>query len=59
MNYDQPSTSHPYAKGFSEDTVHREEVLEVHLCKVLVEHQGYRPAGPRTMTARPRSTRPW
>lgn len=46
MNYEQPSASHPYAKGFSEDTVHREEVLEVHLCKALVEHQGYRPRRP-------------
>lgn len=46
MNYEQPSTSHPYAKGFSEDTVHREEVLEVHLCKALVERQGYRPRQP-------------
>jgi len=46
MNYEQPSTSHPYAKGFSEDTVHREEVLEVHLCKALVERQGYRPRHP-------------
>lgn len=46
MNYEQPSTSHPYAKGFSEDTVHREEVLEVHLCKALVEYQGYRPRRP-------------
>ncbi|WP_018391266.1 type I restriction endonuclease subunit R [Ancylobacter sp. FA202] len=46
MNYEQPSTSHPYAKGFSEDTVHREEVLEVHLCKALVEGQGYRPRRP-------------
>lgn len=46
MNYEQPSTSHPYAKGFSEDTVHREEVLEVHLCKALVERQNYRPRRP-------------
>ncbi|GAB1717524.1 MAG: type I restriction endonuclease subunit R [Nitrobacter sp.] len=46
MNYEQPSTSHPYAKGFSEDTVHREEVLEVHLCQALVERQGYRPRRP-------------
>lgn len=46
MNYEQPSTSHPYAKGFSEDTAHREEVLEVHLCKALVEHQRYRPRRP-------------
>ena len=46
MNYEQPPTSHPYAKGFSEDTVHREEVLEVHLCKALVERQGYRPRAP-------------
>jgi type I restriction enzyme R subunit len=46
MNYDQPSTPHPYAKGFSEDNVHREEVLEVHLCKALVELQGYRPRRP-------------
>lgn len=42
MNYEQPPTSHPYAKGFSEDTVHREEVLELHVCKALVERQGYR-----------------
>ena len=41
MNYDQPSASHPYAKGFSESDLHREEVLEVHLCKALVERQGY------------------
>ena len=46
MNYEQPSTSHAYAKGFSEDTVHREEVLEVHLCKALVERHGYRPRRP-------------
>lgn len=46
MNYKQPSTSHPYAKGFSDGTVHREEVLEVHLCKALVEGQGYRPRRP-------------
>jgi type I restriction enzyme R subunit len=46
MNYEQPPTSHPYAKGFAEDTVHREEVLEVHLCKALVERQGYRPRSP-------------
>jgi type I restriction enzyme R subunit len=46
MNYEQPPSSHPYAKGFSEDTVHREEVLEVHLCKALVERQGYRPRRP-------------
>lgn len=46
MNYEQPPTSHPYAKGFSEGAVHREEVLEVHLCKALVEYQGYRPRRP-------------
>lgn len=46
MNYEQPSTSPPYTKGFSEDTVHREEVLEVHLCKALVEQQDYRPRQP-------------
>lgn len=46
MNYEQPPTSHPYAKGFAEDNVHREEVLEVHLCKALVERQGYRPRSP-------------
>lgn len=46
MNYDQPPTSHPYAQGFSEDTVHREEVLEVHLCKALVEQQAYRARSP-------------
>ncbi len=46
MNYEQPPTSHPYAKGFAEDTIHREEVLEIHLCKALVEQQGYRPRAP-------------
>lgn len=46
MNYEQSPTSHPYAKGFSEDTVHREEVLEVHLCAALVEKQGYRARDP-------------
>ncbi len=46
MNYEQPPSSHPYAKGFSEDTVHREEVIEVHLCKALVERQGYRARAP-------------
>ncbi|TPL76251.1 type I restriction endonuclease subunit R [Mesorhizobium sp. B2-3-13] len=46
MNYEEPPISHPYAKGFSEGTVHREEVLEVHLCKALVEQQGYRPRLP-------------
>ena len=46
MNYEQPPTSHPYAKGFAEDNVHREEVLEIHLCKALVEQQGYRPRAP-------------
>jgi len=46
MNYEQPPASHPYAKGFSEDTVHREEVLEFHLCKALVERQSYRPRQP-------------
>lgn len=46
MSYEQPPISHPYAKGFSEDTVHREEVLEIHLCKALVESQGYRPRSP-------------
>ena len=35
MNYEQSSTSHPYAKGFSEGTVHREEVLEVHPRRLL------------------------
>lgn len=45
MNYDQP-TAHPYAKGFGEGTVHREEVVEVHLCKALVERQGYRARAP-------------
>lgn len=42
MTCKQSSTSHPYAKGFSEGSVHREEVLEIHLCKALVERQGYR-----------------
>jgi len=46
MNYEQSSTSHPYAQGFSEGTVHREEVLEVHLCHALVNQQGYRPRRP-------------
>lgn len=46
MNYEQSPTSHPYAKGFSEDTVHREEVLEVHLCAALVDKQGYRARNP-------------
>jgi type I restriction enzyme R subunit len=46
MNYEQQPTSHPYAKGFAEDTIHREEVLEVHLCKALVERQGYRASSP-------------
>lgn len=46
MNYEQPPTSHPYARGFAEDNVHREEVLEIHLCKALVEQQGYRPRAP-------------
>lgn len=45
MTFDQP-TSHAYAKGFSGGTVHREEVLEVHLCKALVQGQGYRPRLP-------------
>lgn len=44
--YEQPATSHPYTKGFSEDTVHREEVVEVHLCAALVEKQDYRPRTP-------------
>lgn len=43
MNYEQQPPEHPYSKGFSEGTVHREEVLEVHLCKALVERHGYRP----------------
>lgn len=47
--YEQPQTSHPYAKGFSEDTVHREEVLEVHLCAALVSKQGYRPRTPENL----------
>lgn len=46
MKYEQPATDHPYAKGFSEDSAHREEVVEVHLCKMLVEEQGYRPRRP-------------
>jgi type I restriction enzyme R subunit len=46
MTYEQPSTSHPYAKGFSEETVHREEALELHLCAALVEQQGYRARSP-------------
>src|SRR5260370_29250952 len=44
--YEQPATNHPFAKGFSEDTVHREEVLEVHLCAALVEKQSYRARTP-------------
>lgn len=46
MTYDQPPTVHPYSKGFSEDNIHQEEVLEVHMCKALVERQGYRPRRP-------------
>ncbi|MGV2108652.1 type I restriction endonuclease [Agrobacterium vitis] len=46
MNYEQPPTPHPYGKGFAEDNVHREEVLEVHFCKALVEQQGYRARAP-------------
>lgn len=46
MSYEQPSTSHPYARGFAEGNVHRQEVLEIHLCKALVEQQGYRPRAP-------------
>ncbi len=46
MKYEQRSTAHPYAKGFSEDILHREEVLEVHLCKALMERHGYRPRQP-------------
>jgi type I restriction enzyme, R subunit len=46
VNYEQSPAPHPYAKGFAEDAVHREEVLEVHLCKALVERQGYRPRSP-------------
>lgn len=46
MNYEQPPTDHPYAKGFSEDSAHREKVVEVHLCKMLLEQQGYRPRRP-------------
>lgn len=42
MNYETVTTSHPYAKGFSEDTIHREEAVELHLCRSLVEQQGYR-----------------
>lgn len=44
--YEQSKASHPYAKGFSEDTVHREEVLEVHLCAALATKQGYRARAP-------------
>jgi type I restriction enzyme R subunit len=46
MNYEQPPASHPYGKGFAEDNVHREEVVELHLCKALVERQGHRPRAP-------------
>ena len=46
MKYEQPATDHPYAKGFAEDSAHREEVVEVHLCKMLVEQQGYHPRRP-------------
>jgi type I restriction enzyme R subunit len=46
MNYEQPPASHPYGKGFAEDTVHREEVVELHLCKALVERQSYHPRAP-------------
>ena len=43
MNYERPAADHPYAKGFSGDNAHREEVVETHLCRMLVEQQGYRP----------------
>jgi type I restriction enzyme R subunit len=46
MKYEQPPASHPYAKGFAEDRLHWEEVLEVHLCRALVERQGYRARRP-------------
>ena len=43
MNYERPPADHPYTKGFSEINAHREEVVETHLCRMLVEQQGYRP----------------
>lgn len=46
MKYEQPPASHPYAKGFAEDRLHWEEVLEVHLCRALVGRQGYRARRP-------------
>lgn len=46
MKYEQTPTSHPYAKGFSDIDVHREEVVELHLCRALVEQQGYLPRDP-------------
>ena len=46
MNYEQPAEPQPYANRFREDRVHWEEVLEIHLCKALVEQQGYRPRHP-------------
>ncbi len=46
MNYELPEGSHPYSNSFREDRVHWEDVLETHLCKALVEKQGYRPRRP-------------
>jgi type I restriction enzyme R subunit len=42
VKYEQPHEPHSYSNKFREDRAHREEVLEVHLCKALVEQQGYR-----------------
>jgi type I restriction enzyme R subunit len=42
VKYEQPPEPNPYSNKFREDRVHREEVLETHLCKGLVEQQGYR-----------------
>lgn len=46
MNYEQPAEPQPYSNRFREDRVHWEDVLETHLCKALVEQQGYRPRQP-------------
>ncbi|MDX9860400.1 MAG: DEAD/DEAH box helicase family protein [Rhodospirillales bacterium] len=40
-SYDQPKRGYRSVRGFSEDTVHHEEALEVRLNQALVELQGY------------------
>lgn len=40
--YQQAPADHPFAKGFSEGDIHREEAVELHLLRALVEKQGYR-----------------